>query len=145
MTYSQKVARAFEIADYFLLIPAILGVLVATSLVKIMIVSLAIYGVILIGLILMVGYFKHSRGRLSKEWVLRLWIGSAVYNFGLLMPLIYFIYFQAMRFINDTNYQMSWEDFLKFFIILFGYTIAVFVSIKSYLSERQIKNIGNVP
>src|SRR5688572_23218851 len=83
-TYSQKIARVFEIADYILLVPATFGVLAATL--GFNGVTLIIYVVFIVGLILLIGYRRHWRGNLSPENLTALWIGTIVYNLILLLP-----------------------------------------------------------
>src|SRR5215203_4339792 len=90
-TYSQRVARGFEIVDYFLLLPAAVGVLVGISAIfKEPLVGLLILITIGIGLFLLVGYFKHSRGILDESYIPALWITTAVFNFILFLPWLYF-------------------------------------------------------
>lgn len=86
---SQKIARVFEILNFVLLIPATLfvisllpfgvlfilhgGILLLLSFVP----SLLFYG---FGTLLLYGYYKHSRGKISESNALRLWIGTILLN-----------------------------------------------------------------
>ncbi|HEX8493995.1 MAG TPA: hypothetical protein VF658_14205 [Pyrinomonadaceae bacterium] len=82
MSFSQKVARFFEIADYLLLTPAIVGLLFS-----LMIVGNAPWFTLIIavsfaaGCYLLIGFFRHSRGRLNDSEISRLWYATIVYNF----------------------------------------------------------------
>jgi hypothetical protein len=108
-TYSEKTARIFETVNYFLLIPVCAGTLLSIplflyatfwSLVSLFsgsfvfgVVIFAIYfiliAILIFGIRLMIGYFRHSRGRLEKEKIDRLWIKTIVFNTMLFFPLLY--------------------------------------------------------
>jgi hypothetical protein len=102
-TFSQKAARVFEIAGYLLLIPATLWLLVSFMLVLMAISSfrleniqfqiLILIGTLtpsfiyILGVLLLTGYFKHSRGTFGENKITPLWIGTLLYN---LLPLLIF-------------------------------------------------------
>ena len=84
-TFSQSLARFFEVMDYILLVPASYGML----LVLLMAVSapLAAKGMALgmmcwfiAGCFLLRGFFRHSRGRLSDSGIRILWLATIGYN-----------------------------------------------------------------
>ena len=82
-TVSQKIARVFEIVDYILLVPSLAGLFFGLMMLgsgDAGIFGLGIFVVFTIGIILLVGYFKHSRGTLSKAKTRNLWIGTIVFN-----------------------------------------------------------------
>jgi len=82
MTYSQTVARFFEIICYPLLIPAVLSLLMCFLFPLSLVISIPIFS---IGVTLLIGYFKHSRGNLSEAKTILLWIATFIYN---LIPLL---------------------------------------------------------
>lgn len=92
-TFSQKIARVFEIVDYFLLVPSLAGLLFGVAMLgdkNSFPFGLAICAVFTIGTTLLVGYFKHSRGRLSEKSTVALWIGTIFFNALFLLPVIFF-------------------------------------------------------
>lgn len=94
-TVSQKIARVFEIVDYFLLLPALLGLyfgLIMLGEKDSFFMGAGICTIFVIGTVLLVGYFKHSRGTLSAEKSRLLWIGTIVYNGLFLLPTLFFIF-----------------------------------------------------
>jgi len=133
-TYSQKVARAFEIADYILILPAGLGALAATLLFGVF--TLLVYAFFIVGVVLLVGYYKHSRGRLSKEHLPALWIGTAVYNFILLLPVLYLA---SSLLQSRTAGDGRIFYFLVVGSIVFGYLAAIISSLKAYSFEKRKK------
>ena len=106
-TISQKIARALEIADYFLLIPAAFGIFWATIFIfAAPLFTLVVWIIAVIGIALMVGYFKHSRGRLSEKYVSLLWAATAFYNFLLSIPFL----FSTFVFLKAENMYVSIND-----------------------------------
>lgn len=81
MTFSQSLARVFEIVDYVLLAPAFCGLMLS-----LMVVgtapwfTLIIAGWFTLGCLLLRGFFRHSRGRLSSDQVTLLWLATIGYN-----------------------------------------------------------------
>jgi hypothetical protein len=140
-TYSQNVARAFEIADYILLIPAILGAVLATLIPSIL--TLLVYGFFIAGVVLLVGYFKHSRGQLDESNFSALWIASAVYNGVLLLPCLYFASTLLQSGILDNEYSDggSVVYFLFILSVVSGYFAAVIFSLRAYFFEKRKKYI----
>lgn len=82
---SEKIARVFEIAGYVLIIPGILGVIVSAILIIPLLISVPIFT---IGLVLFIGYIKHSRGNLDESKVSILWVATFIFN---LLPLLYMV------------------------------------------------------
>ena len=81
MSFSQKVARFFEITDYLLLVPAIFGLMFSLLLIgSAPWFTLIIAASFAAGCYLLIGFFRHSRGRLSDSKVSRLWLATIVYN-----------------------------------------------------------------
>jgi hypothetical protein len=104
-TFSQKIARIFEIVGYLWLIPSIYMLFFALVLMLYSIAFLAngsVVGLvgILIGVIpfvifgfgvfLLRKYYKHSRGLLDEEEILPLWFITLIFNLVFLLPAIYF-------------------------------------------------------
>jgi hypothetical protein len=84
-TYSPMIARFFEIVDYLLLIPATFGLILASTIPSWF--TVIIWTIFLSGVLLLVGYFKHSRDRLNEKYVPALWIGTFFYNLIFLLLL----------------------------------------------------------
>ncbi len=132
-TYSQKIARVFEIADYILLLPAIFGVLMATLMFGGA--TLIVYGIFTGGVILLVGYRRHSRGNLSPENLTALWLGSAIYNFILLLPCL----LGASKVLQSGFSEETVFYFPVLLGVVFGYLAAVISSLKAYSFEKRRK------
>jgi hypothetical protein len=140
-TYSQNIARAFETADYILLLPAIIGTVLATLIPSIL--TLLVYVLFIAGVFLLVGYYKHSRGYLSESSSSALWIGSAVYNGVLLLPWLYYVSTVLQSGIVENEYSGGGSIILFFFtlLVVFGYFAAVILSLKAYFFEKRKKYI----
>lgn len=79
--FSQKVSRAFEIADYFLLLPASYGLLMAALTLSFTLwIFVPVALIYAAGCALLYGFIKHSRGKLSRKASVWLWSGTMVYN-----------------------------------------------------------------
>ncbi|HVE55448.1 MAG TPA: hypothetical protein VNB22_01380 [Pyrinomonadaceae bacterium] len=138
-TYSQKVARVFEIVDYFLLLPAGVGALVGFfALFGQPLYGLLIYMILGVGMALLVGYFKHSRGRLDEKYISVLWLTTAVYNFLLFLPWLYnaSTYLQPSQSWARGENQFTAGFFLLLAIVL-GYIFAIVFSIRAYSFEKR--------
>jgi hypothetical protein len=100
MTFSQSVARFFEIVDYVLLLPAGYGLLISL----ILLMSAPWFPLLIIfwftcGCFLLRGFFLHSRGRLNDTQVTRLWAATIGYNMvDLLFTLVVASYDNAPTF-----------------------------------------------
>ena len=81
-TYSQEIAHSFEVINYFLLVPATCGVLLsivsfafgATPL------NLIVIAVYLYGCSLQRDYYLHSRDRLHRQSIAKMWSRTVIYN-----------------------------------------------------------------
>lgn len=107
-TVSQKIARVFEIVDYVLLIPSLGGLLLGMMMLisgEAAGIGLGILAVFTIGTILLVGYFKHSRGRLSEKSTVALWLGTIVFNGLFLLPSLYFLFLDTSK--NSSGNQLT--------------------------------------
>ena len=79
-TYSQRVAGAFEIVDYVLLIPAAIGAFVGLlAIAWSPLFTLLMYTVLIIGIVLLVGYFKHSRNTLDSKYIASAILGLRIF------------------------------------------------------------------
>ena len=97
---SQKIARVFEIVDYILLVPSLGGLLFGVMMLisgEAALAGLGILAVFTIGVSLLIGYFKHSRGTLSKEKTRNLWIGTIIFNGIFLLPSLYFLFVSSVE------------------------------------------------
>ena len=139
MNYSQKIARTFEIADYFLLVPAGFGVFAASMLIKdAPWFTFLIYAIFVLGFVLLVGYFKHSRGRLEEKRVRALWIATAVYNGILLLPAAAMMFFFLRE--STLHYKSIadfWSPMAINFAVVSGYLTTIFLSVKAYRFEKN--------
>ena len=132
-TYSQKIARVFEIVDYILLLPAIPGVLLATLAFSAL--TFIVYGVFIVGVLLLVGYRRHARGALGPENFSMLWIATAVYNFILLLPCLIY----ASQMLQTGASQEMGFFFFCVLGVVFGYLAAIIGALKAYSFERRRK------
>ena len=87
-TASQKVAFGLEILGYILLIPLSLWELYLLFFPPVFLTTIFIYG---FGVLLLVGYHKHRRNRINREWALLLWIGTILFNGFPLVLLLFLI------------------------------------------------------
>lgn len=132
-TYSQKIARVFEIADYILLVPGILGVLLATLFFNG--ITLIVYGIFIGGILLLIGYRRHWRGDLDPENLTKLWSGTAVYNSILLLPWL----FGASNMFQKGLSSDYGLFFLFVLAVVFGYLAAIVSAVKAYQFEKRRK------
>ena len=142
-TYSQKVARVFEVIDYLMLLPAGIGFLVGFVLLWTNpLYTLLLYTFLISGIVLLVGYFKHSRGWLDEKYFSALWLTTAGYNFVLLLPSLY----AASVLLQEKTFK-GYEGngalaaFLFLLVIVFSYIAAIVFSIKAFSFERRKKFI----
>lgn len=145
-TFSQKIARVFEVVGYLLLVPAILSliypffVLVAslfTLQIHFFMMSLIPFLIFGLGLTLLIGYFKHSRGTLSEEKTIPLWVGTFFYNALPLLPIFYQILTNLDAYQNF-NFQGRLPLFSFFCILLvLWWAAAVLLSIGAIFSELR--------
>ena len=111
---SEKIARVFEIVGYVLLIPAIPLVVLSAVFIFPLLISLPAFG---IGLTLLVGYVKHSRGTLDEGKILPLWMVPFLYN---VLPLM----FIGFRFYGAHQNKIGLDDFNIFSLLLVFWLIA---------------------
>lgn len=150
-TFSQKAARVFEIVGYLLLLPGTLWLLVSFMLVLMVIVDFRLeyipYQILILlgtltpsiiyslGILLLTGYFKHSRGTLGENKIIPLWLGTFFYNLPPLLAVIYQII------IMPKDYQnIDFQEFLSPYTLLslslvFWWIIAVLISVGAIYSE----------
>ncbi|HEY0427216.1 MAG TPA: hypothetical protein VGC76_05370 [Pyrinomonadaceae bacterium] len=137
MTTSQKIARAFEIAGYVLLIPAGFGAFLGTFFIGgAPWLTLLIYATFIFGCVLLIGYFKHSRGRLDENRIRSLWLATGFFNAFLSLP--YFFY--ALNFFSMLNAEQPFRGEMMralgvIVCIIFAYLTAVVLAWKAYKSE----------
>ncbi len=145
-TYSQRVARVFEVIDYIMLAPAGIGVLFGIGLLYANpLYTLLLYVFLTIGIILLFGYFNHSRGRLDEKYFSALWLTTAGYNFVLLLPFLYW----ASTILQDNGFR-DYEGeisggavvgFLFLLGIISGYLAAIILAAKAFSYENRKKII----
>jgi hypothetical protein len=146
-TYSQKVARVFELICYVLLIPAIISLIYPAIAVfggllqgraEVFFVGLIPFGIAGVGVILLIGYHKLAENELDENLFSTLWIATAIYNFLLLLPwlLAASAYLQSPEKLTDDG---NWIGFLILLSIISGYITAIYFSLKVYSLERFIR------
>ena len=80
-TFSQKIARVFEIVNYLMApIPLALGGLILFFAPWMFLLVLMIWMFCGPGLWLAALYFRHSRGELDEEKILGMWLGTIAFN-----------------------------------------------------------------
>jgi hypothetical protein len=160
-TFSQNVARFFELVGYMVLIPT-------TVLVGIALFCCLCYGLIFLlsahfvtfvymaisllfsltpyffGCVLLRGYFLHSRGRLKENKVMLLWIGTIAYN---IMPLA-FIVLVARKFalsvkLMSVDFWMQPFNRVLVFICIWFVTVCA-LSVVCICDDYSLKNSDSV-
>jgi hypothetical protein len=145
-TFSQKVAIIFEVVGYLLLVPAILSLIypllfVVGSLFSLqipyLVISLIPFLIFGLGIVLLAGYVKHSRGTLDEEKIIPLWVGTLFYNVLPLLPVFYQILMKSDE-LDNFSYQQLLSPFALFCIFLVLWWIAaVLLSIGAIFSELR--------
>jgi hypothetical protein len=139
-TYSQKIARVFEITNYFMVTAMV--VLTGTAILTgIIIFFIPTFIVILIfcvaGSVLGIKYIKHSRGELDEEKVLGMWVGTIFLNALPLLISIY-VFYKELSSINESNYRQDFGIFTLIWIILMiWWSLAVVISITAIWSDES--------
>lgn len=141
-TLSQKIARGLEITDYFLLIPAAFGVFWATICIfAAPLFTLIIWLIAAIGVILMVGYFKHSRSRLNEKYLFLVWGGTVLYNFLLSIPFLYYTFILLKEpSMNGLKIDANLKATVILIICSTFYLVIVTLAAVAYKSARQKLN-----
>lgn len=137
---SEKIAKVFEVVNYIFIVPAILILFILLLIFLCGLFSLqwlsCIYALIFffiigIGVILFVGYIKHSRGTLDESKILPLWMVTFLYN---VLPLM----FIGFRFYGDYQNKISLEDFNVFpLLLVFWWLAAVCLSLTAIYDELK--------
>ena len=142
-TISQKIARVFEIVDYFLLVPTVAGLFFGIAMlsdVNSLPFGLAICAVFTIGMTLLVGYFKHSRGRLSEKSTVALWVGTIVFNGLFLLPSLYFSFINGGE--SSSRNELFEIVFSPYGWIIGWWTIAIsgsIVALSTYKTNQKYR------
>lgn len=139
MNISQKIARTFEIVDYFMLIPA-----ACATFLSLMFIGVApwfpflIFAIFIFGCVLMIGYFKHSRGRLNEKHISALWIATIAFNAVLSLPFIIYAWY-SFRWLNAEF--AGYEEMLTGLIInlcfVVGYLSAIILAFKACKFDKN--------
>ena len=168
-TYSEKLARLFEIVDYLLLIPMLcIGILYVTPIflyvglfafaylfsgnyifgATFFAVCSAVFAIFAFGVRLMVGCSRHSRGKLNKNKVDKLWISTICFNALFFFPSFYFNLqcwltenYCLGSFSNSNNELKILSEFSKVFVLLtVWWAIAIVTSFTAMLSTEVKEN-----
>jgi hypothetical protein len=133
---SQKVARFLEIICYFLIIPTSLieiatiyygSIFLFTTAFGALLFCLLITAIYTVGTLLLYGYYKHSRGKLSKQKSFWLWIATLVFNF---IPFAYMTLFWS----SNSSLTNSTESYWFYNIFAF-YTAIILLAIVALISD----------
>ncbi len=95
---------------------------------------------------MLLGYRKHSRGELSEGKIMPLWIGTAVFNFVLLIP--QFLLLSNLPSFNEINLSIQSSGVFGslYLSMVIWQMLAVVLSISAIVSEVSTnRNSGNVP
>jgi hypothetical protein len=150
-TYSQKVSRVFEIICYLLLIPTFVSLIypfimfvsgLTSGQGELALIGLLPFAIVGVGIALLIGYYKHSRGFLEEKKVPALWMTTAIYNLLLLLPWLG----GAASVLQKPNYYRHEAagipaEFLYLLVPIFGYIFAIVFAMKAYSFERRQKYI----
>lgn len=165
-TYSENLARLFEIVDYLFLIPTLyFGILYVVPLflyagffsfvslfsqhyvfgIVFFAICFAVLGIYIFGVRLMFGYFKHSRGKLDKNKTDRLWISTIVFNGIFFFPSLYLnlqcqlsekCFLDSFR-DNYNELTILSECSTAFILLTFWWGMAVILPITALLSVER--------
>jgi hypothetical protein len=144
-TYSQKVAAAFEVVSYGLMIPAAIGLLYAGILILMGLKNRGDAGAVLWGLVpfiltgigisLLIGYRRHARGRLARKHIFTLWAATAVFNSLLGLPWLFSLLWSILRVGQSFGRDSSDFAYLSAAVVYIYGTI-IYYALKAYASEK---------
>lgn len=147
-TYSQKVARTFEIIDYILLLPslamALLVLPVSTANFERFSIGVVVWTMVIFGCWLMSGYFRHSRGTLSSRGDSMVWIGTIVYNsIFLLVYLLPTLALLAKSVIDNSGAErFEWQPLallFPFIMLWSGAVVFSWLALKDVRARRKLQ------
>lgn len=130
-SFSQKVGRVFEIVAYLLLVPAILCLFHSLLLIYLGLIVILIFSC---GILLLIGYVKHSRGTLGEEKVIPFWVGTFFYN---ALPLLIVIFSMQNDYQNLDLQRLLSPYGLFGLAIVIWWIVAVMLSIAESCSELK--------
>lgn len=125
-TFSQKAAHVFEIVCYVLLIPAVISILY--TLFTFWVLVFIPFTITAIGVVLLAGYRKHSRGKMEENASI-LWLGTFIFNAIPLTPIFYQVIFNPDRYKNTNLGDILQPPVLFFLLLTLWWIIAVSISI----------------
>ena len=150
-TFSQKAARIFEIVSYILLVPAVLSLIfpffialaglsdLHSGVFLFALLPFLIFG---IGIVLLCGYIKHSRGTLGEEKIIPLWGATLFFNGLPLLPVFYQIATTTPELNKLSLEEISNPVTLFGFLLILWWIIAAALSITAISDEfRSGKNL----
>lgn len=100
---SQTYARIFAVIGTLLLIPGLFGLLVSLLAMQLFFILLPF---VIVGCILLRGYFKHKNNNLDEKWIVRLWLGTIIFN-GFLFLLTFGYTFSQISYGNELHENES--------------------------------------
>jgi hypothetical protein len=166
-TYSENIARLFEIVNYFLLLPIIIccifwviplliygGILSFAALfsrkhfifgVLFFLIYFILFALLIFGFTLMIGYFRHSRGKLNSGEVDKLWIKTLCYNAIFFFPSFYLnlqCWLTEKCYADSLNQSYNELQILGklspvFVLLTFWWGIAIILSLIALFTNKQ--------
>ena len=150
--FSQKAARFFEIVCYVLLIPAIISILFTLK--EASFLALIPFIITVIGVVLLVGYQRHSRGTFDKDKLSLLWLGTLIFNGIPLIPIFYKIFFSPDRVkkiisrlvfedtLNNSDFSLNPVGLFLFILVswwLIAFSLSITLLLNEFRSDLKIK------
>lgn len=144
-TTSQKIAGAFEIVGYLWLLPSLISLFYPLLILIVSVFTLQPVGIIFgllsllpfsLGMWLLVGYNRHSRGLMKeRKKIFRLWYATMAFNWLFLAPAAYF-YFQAL-FSEDGFRARDVVAVVVYSLLIFWWAAAIILSAVAVVSENR--------
>jgi hypothetical protein len=143
-TVSEKIAGLFAVVGFMLLIPSALSMIFPAMFLIVSVTQPNVYaflfGLIPLllfgsGVVLLVKYYKHSRGLLDEDKILPMWFGSLAYNLMFLLPTAYFCIKTAGE--NDDRQSPDNTGLLICGLIVTWWITAVLLSVAAIISELK--------
>jgi hypothetical protein len=139
-TYSQKIARVFEITNYFMVTAMVIltGTAILTGIVIFFIPALIVILIFCVaGIVLGIKYIKHSRGELDEEKILGMWVGTIFLNALPFLTNIY-IFYKDFSSLSKCSYRQDFGIFtLIWMILMIWWSLAVILSITAIWSAES--------
>ncbi len=141
-SYSEKVARIFEIGCYFMIVPAVFGLLYSVFSI-ILVIPVAI--IFALGVLLFSCYADHSRGTLELNKVRIMWFSTILFNGLFSVPTVYSfankIYEKGNLGFQEYNSGASVIWLTAFFTIVAWQIVATILPVTALISINRTCNL----